>query len=556
MPLPRRLLALAVATAATVPLAVAALSTSAASADVAPAPVILHAGQDFASDAYSDPWDMSNAADLDLDPNGATLYVSNASMSGGLASFSTSRVSYVSFIWAGVPGSLPWGRDGRLTHNQINAASYTRANLHVYASAIVNVQLQWAVVGIAGTGSITFTLQPGWNTVDMGLTGAHDGVAWSGRIQNLRLQVLTATPHTFAVDWLRVYQPDPSGALWWTSAAGTSDLRWSDGSGLPSPAGDQHGGPVAGATAVAGVATLTNLSGFPPGTQFYAGDGTTPVAVSVSEPLPVIDSPSASGCVDYAGHVLHTLWNFTSPHSVAGLGNVMNVSYSPSGRLTATNAGPHRNDPYVLLPVGRGGIDGRVYHRLTIIESYTGGFNLSGAPGGGTLARVLWRPAGHITYSQTNDLVTPTGLQTIVLDMAMPSATLTEPEGTPEQRLPFASAAPVTTMRFDPNEDPGSRTWSVYWMTLAADCASKVAFPLMWHDNANLPGSTATVVAMTPGGHFYPVATVPEVSGENEVTVIAGTLPPNRYTMIVRVTTPYGASHTTVATGPLVIGRP
>jgi hypothetical protein len=465
----------------------------------------------------------------------------------------------VSLLWNGVPGSLPWGRDGRLRSNQISAATYTRANLHVFASAAVSVQLQWIGTCTGCGGYLTLTLNAGWNTVDVSLTGAHHGSAWSGEIESLRFQVMTAHLRTISLDWVRIYSAAAPATLHWAapgSAAAT--LYWSDGGSLLAGAGTQHGGPVPSAVSGSSTdVTTTDVAGFPPGTSFYVGGSSSPVATLAVDPLPVIDSPSAAGCGDYATSALGHPWRFYSPSS-ARVGDARKVQFGPrSGNLTATNGPPQPADPYVLLPLPTVGIDGRTWHRLTIVLGYQGGFSLADAPGGGTLARVLWKTAGNVAYSQTNDLVTPTGTQTLTLDMAMPTSTLTEPDGSAAQRYAFASTSRVTTLRYDPNEDPGQRTWYLYSVRLAEDCSTKVATTVTWHDAHLVAGSTATVVLRTPGGHSYPVATgVAETSGANSVRVVAGRFPPSRYTVLVSVTTPAGASHVSASSGPLVVGRP
>jgi hypothetical protein len=105
------------------------------------------------------------------------------------------------------------------------------------------------------------------------------------------------------------------------------------------------------------------------------------------------------------------------------------LSFTSAGELSATNAGPVRSDPQMRLPIAAGGINGRVYHRLTIVESYDGPFNLTPTPGGGAMGRILWTSAGHNAWSQTAPLVTFTGKASLTVDMAMPALQLTDPSG-------------------------------------------------------------------------------------------------------------------------------
>jgi hypothetical protein len=108
----------------------------------------------------------------------------------------------------------------------------------------------------------------------------------------------------------------------------------------------------------------------------------------------------------------------------------------------------------------------------------------------------------------------------------MPTATLTEPAGA--QRYAFASAHRVTALRWDPNEDRGSRHWRVYSVRLAADCATRTTFAVTWHDLAFARGATATVLAYR-GTKTYSLGTVAEKAGANSLTVNSRRLPVGAY---------------------------
>src|SRR5207249_7006436 len=134
------------------------------------------------------------------------------------------------------------------------------------------------------------------------------GTAWSGRAIGFRILFLTSVARSFDIDFVRVYRPSSAGVLSWAAPGGSAaSLTWSDGSGL---SGGQHGGTVPGATSSSSSNTVTtDLSGYAPGTRFFVGSSTTPVATVATEPLPVIDSPSAAGCGDYATAALGHPWN-------------------------------------------------------------------------------------------------------------------------------------------------------------------------------------------------------------------------------------------------------
>lgn len=533
----------------------------------AAAPQLVAAAPDFATDAFADPWDYSNAADILLDNTGPAGGLAAASMSGGLLSVRVAGPSYLSPLWGGYHGSLRLGRDGALPQNMVHASYYTTLHLHAYASQKLSVALNWfscPQTSVSCRGGMPFGLQAGWNDVNLVLRNSPHylphGVPWAGNIQGVQLAMAPRSSTVFMIDYLRLDHPTPAAQLSWASPdSAPATLWWSDGSPF-TPVASQHATPIAQpGSSGAGNTVRADLSGYPPNSAFYAVSRSGQSALvgrTVGHPLPVIDSPSMTGCGDYATHTLGHPWTFTSARSIAGYGNLAGLSFTRSGELTATNAGPHRNDPYVWLPLARGGLNGRVYHRLTIVESYDGPFNLANRPGGGTMGRFIWQEPGQRLVSQTAPILTYSGLRTIYLDMGAPANVLTDASGAPGQRYPFAAAVPVTRLRWDPNEDPGTRRWHLFSVRLATDCATRTKFAMQWHDAQFAAGSTVTIAALAAGRAPVVLArNVPERAGENVFAVNARALPTGSWTLQAVVTGALGQSFAARASGPLVIVR-
>jgi hypothetical protein len=464
---------------------------------------------DYASSVFDDPWDYSDSADVLLD-KGPAEGVVNASYAGGVLTYSMKSSSYISPLFAGYSGSLVNGRNGTVATNQINTATFTRMHLHAYSSKTVPAGLMFFTTAAGHhLGSLTFQLHAGWHDYDFKMANNMAGKQpWVGRMQGLRFAVSGNGPTTVKLDFLRLYQPAAASHVVWQSPDGTtSQLFWSDGTESPSSP-DQHGGWVtnaAGNTATAGSSPVsTDVSGYPAGTVFYARSaGGTVTALDqrlsvTPKPMPVVDSPGAMGCSDYATTALGHPWNFTSRARSGQILNASNLVFSKNG-LSATNAGPDRGDPHILLPLGKGGIDGRRWHILTITESYSGPFNLGNGSGGGTLARVMWSVVGDKNLSQTNDIVTYYGNQTLTINMAQPTSILTEPDARKAGRYAFAQSKRVDVLRYDPNEDTGARRWHITSIRLARDCSATTSFPVVWHDPGFSAGSHATIVATSPG---------------------------------------------------------
>jgi hypothetical protein len=528
---------------------------------------------DYATTVFKDPWDYSNPSDLLLDNNGPAMNLTGASISGGTANLSLSKGGYVSPLWTGYPNSQLLGRDGAIPANNIDADFYTRLHLHVYASQKVSAAAFWFTCGSQSSscwGGAPFSIPAGWSDLDLALVNngklVSGGKPWAGSITGLRLALTpTAGATNVKIDFVRVYHPNAgSRASWGSPAAGQgARLFWSDGTAFPTSAG-RNGGPVVSAAGSAGIGAggtaTTDLSGYPAGTVFYAvaDDGTLTPAndrlTLVPQPTPVIDSPTAAGCGDYATSALGHPWTFTSTGSLAGYGNIQNISFS-GGAISATNGPPVQNDPYIYLPVGKGGIDGRIWNRFTITESYVGPFNLADTSGGGTMARIVWRSSGQANVAQTKPLVTYSGKRTLTVDLGQPASQLTDPSGAADQKYPFAATAPVTQLRWDPNEDRGTRRWSVYSVRLAKACSSTTGFTMTWHDDNYAPGSTAKIIMFTQGGGGSTITladNLPVRSGSNTFDVPQG-IPDGTYLLRVTVTGPTGISNYGTSGGPLVV---
>lgn len=397
---------------------------------------------DFASEAYHDAWDYSNPEDLQLYP-GAGLYgnVTNASIANGQLTATIGSGGALQPVWS-VPGSVPWGRDG--------AAAPIDANRYTH----ISFSLDSAVSGAGGLfwfscrdmtpscyGGMPISIQAGSHVYDLTIRNGFSGtpLQWQGQIVGLRLQPPSASGgNTIHLDWLRLYQP------------------------------------VSGAAA-----------------------GTTPPEQTTRRPEPVVLDPSATDGPDYASTVRGDAWDFSQPSDVAGTSNVSNPTFS-GGVLHGTNGAPNQNDPQVNLPLA-GSIDGSTYHHLSFRYRYDGAFNLSGAPGGGTLSRLIWQVAGNpAAYQDLDDVVTVPGWNDVSIDLATnPPSAIVDPDV--RTRIGWAGQS-ITSVRFDPNEDPGPRSWYLDDLRLTADPGGSDSFDIRYQDNAWKSGTTADIYADTARG--------------------------------------------------------
>lgn len=503
----------------------------------APSPSAVAESADYASDVLSDPWDFSNAGDVEAP----------AAVAGGLLTYVLpAQQSLVSSI----ASSQPWGRDGRL--NPANADRYTRLSLRLWSSArsvggVSWTRCSWATVTCRGFQS--FMMQTGWNTYDLTLKGSGLSTApapWSGQVVGLRLT--GAAGPTVKVDWARLHDTSAAETVvpWTDPAPGrVATLYWDSDSNPNNNTPDQPGWGVAATISSSASSNSTHvpLSALPPGTYgFYVVAGATASTVSapvtvVSRPRPVVLSPSAAQGTDYATSVRKDPWDMAQRTDFRLTGaSVIGMN----GRwMAAQNTG---NDPNVYLSLPKPFL-GNTFHRVQVHVALLGSYGLSGRPGGGCVGRLLWTTArgGPTKWQTTDDLVLYPGWNAVTVDMATsPSTAIVDPV-LGANRIGWAGQT-ITALRFDPNEDPGPRRWFLDDVRVGADPVSSAGtFSVQFSDLTGLPGTTATVEAVGTAGQVLPVATVVVQQGVNTVRWHpARTVPVGTYRIRVVLTSTAG----------------
>ena len=184
----------------------------------------------------------------------------------------------------------------------------------------------------------------------------------------------------------------------------------------------------------------------------------------VSAPTVRVTSPSEVGGADYAT-VSGNPWDFAGPDDIVTVGDITNGSFDGA----SYNGTTFRNDSFVELPLRTPLIPDR-YHRATVDVCYGGGFSFANAPGGGMNARFAWYDEGGQIWSETQDIIIYPGCNQMTIDLATIAAPCRERrEHHLQGGLARADASP--TLRFDLNEDPGARDFSLRDIRLADDAA-------------------------------------------------------------------------------------
>jgi putative cell wall-binding protein len=273
----------------------------------------------------------------------------------------------------------------------------------------------------------------------------------------------------------------------------------------------------------------------------------------VSAPVPDVTEPDAAGGADYAATVRGDAWDFATPGDVAAIGNAAEVTFS-DGVLRAVNAGPSHGDPFVLLTMGAP-IDTARFHRLTVRTALEGPFDLGFGPGGGSHGRLIYNlasdPEPRPVYDSKELIVYP-GVSEYVLDLA------TDASETDSAVRPGWSGF-VPQLRYDPNEDPGPRRWSIDEIALRADDETvDDAFDIVWRDASTLgaEGTTVALYADTDRAGFdgrLIAGGIAQQAGENRYRWDTRDWPAGRYHLYA-VAERDGTVGRRYAGGPVVVG--
>ncbi len=270
-------------------------------------------------------------------------------------------------------------------------------------------------------------------------------------------------------------------------------------------------------------------------------------ATPVSAPVVQVVSPSDEGGADYAT-VSGNAWDMAGPDDVVSTGDIINASFDGA----SFNGTTHHNDSFVELPLRTPLITDR-YHRATMDVCYDGGFSFANAPGGGMNARFAWFDEGGQIWSETQDIVVYPGCNRMTVDLA------TDPAGAVNDENTIYKAGwrglRITAFRFDLDEDPGDRNFSLRDIRLADDAAfSSGTFPVTF--NSSMSGSADVFVTTTPGAfNGTKVGTVAVGAGSNTFNWDGSGLPNGTYWVYVTVHSGNTVG-TAYSTGPVRIERP
>ncbi|MCU1501768.1 MAG: hypothetical protein JWM12_1122 [Ilumatobacteraceae bacterium] len=207
-----------------------------------------------------------------------------------------------------------------------------------------------------------------------------------------------------------------------------------------------------------------------------------PLGVPVARTL----TPNADGGADY-GSSIGNPWDMSDGGDFVKL-NGINASPGGGGLVGQTSGG----DPWVEFPLPLTFNPDR-YHRFSADLCLDGGMSFAAAPGGGMNARIIWTP-DDVSYAETQDIIITPGCQHIAIDLATTPALAVNDETSPFQ--PGWRGQRVARLRFDIDEDPGVRNFTLKNVKFADDAAFSSSYPITYQD-ASGAGGTAEIWATT-----------------------------------------------------------
>ena len=423
------------------------LSTVAAHPNVDPAPTAapgaaLSTSGDYATDTFGDPWDFSN--DDDVPPVYQLIGSENSAgivrnANAGTLTVSSRNNSTIKLVRTwGL--ELPWGRDGLL--HPVAAATYSKISFSMCIAQPLHMAVDY------------------WNTAnEMGLHPFYP----------------TAGCHIYDIDLRDISSNPPGYQTPWTGSMIRVELL--------------RGGTPSGTDPLVDPLVDITLDWV----RLRRSDA--PRDPPAGLPLPQVLSPNEQGGTDVATAAGNP-WDFASLADIYEIGKDVRVDGLGPGGIYGVTQG---NDPYIEMRLPAP-LDPDRYHRATIDVCNYGAMSFANAPGGGMNGRLAWLPVGGPAWSETQDIIIYPGCNTMTIDLATTPAGAVNDENTVFKR--GWRGQRIARLRYDLNEDPGVRSFTLRSVKLADDASFASTFPITFTDAAGLSGSTADIYVTTNRGQF------------------------------------------------------
>jgi hypothetical protein len=144
---------------------------------------------------------------------------------------------------------------------------------------------------------------------------------------------------------------------------------------------------------------------------------------------------------------------------------------------TVVNTGKEGDPGMVMNLPGGKLIDADRFKTLTFEYSYQGTFSAFTRPGGGMVARIFWFDGRGVRHA-TNGIHLYPNERVVQIRLDGPRVPFDGPNWEHDNgKTPWAGT--VTAFRFDPNQDPGARCWTIgrMWLTSDDPAGTTISFP-------------------------------------------------------------------------------
>jgi hypothetical protein len=514
---------------------------------------------DFATEAFTNGWDFTEASDLPNIDGLNTIGFSNVRVEGGKWKATGEPLANLRLLQSW--DSIPIGRDGALFPIDADRFTHISFRMRLTGQTQAAGEVTWYDCGktvVECKGGVGFLATEGWRTYNIALENdpAKGPVEWNGDIRGLIL-LPSAKAADIEIDWIRLYEPTTSGIrVKSKDSRRDAQLIWDRDKDPTNNTTDNGNWGVVGTIGRGALRFQTD--GYPAGTYFLYTESpagrSVPRKIKINDkPVPAVIQPDAIGGASYDTVVRGDAWDYSSASDV---GLARNMTWSiQDGQLVGVNASPVLSDSGFRLPIVEGQpIDADKYHRFTARVFFEGGFSLSAAPGGGMNARLIWRTTnGDVRI--TEDIVVSPGWNTISIDLNdFTSNELLEEDD------PLAWAGQdIELFRFDPHEDSGSRRFFVDWIKLAEDDKpTDGRYTVEFRDRTWDRGSSAEIWISrnSDGTGGQQVGSMASINGKKNRfpwTVPANLVGTGEWYVVVKVTDPKGNTGSNVSRGSLTL---
>ena len=475
---------------------------------------------DYATQAFGDPWDMNNIDDIDY-----VDHMVNISVNSGIwSATSTIQSPGLFFQYMLPPGAMNYITEPNGENYPISHSRYSHFRIRMYSSVADQMVAFYYQAGNqnAGGNSNIIPTQAGWHIYDIDLNGTGGGGSgtWNNSDWNqLLLRPTFQGGHTnvnIQIDWARlVPAAGPNLNITWTASGSTPVDLYLDTDTNASNGTDMQ---IASGLNPASGSYNWDTRGIAPGTYYVravmgAASAYSGALIVNNAPTLTLTSPGTTSGEDYATAVLNRPWTMTAEGQIQAWYNIFNHTYTNSYLQASGN-----NDPQIwfLNNDTAHAIDTSKYHYFNYwmwlqppSSGPVGGqeYMWNGGP------RTVWSPGVPLNWQSTYVAL---GWYKRWLRVGLDLATAPLQ---PPSNIGWHGTASI--FRFDPHEEAGPAGSGIYpdffrlgQVRLTADpsAAPGGATTIAWVPNKT-SGQVTLAYSTTRGGAGTTIATVPMSAG-------------------------------------------